>query len=89
MSTFSIPELNRKRWKMLPPNVRKILLSRQRLGEWSTWTLRERVHTLKEEFNIEIGRDSLRHFYKHHGVKFRSTQNVYRTVIARKNELDP
>ena len=66
----------------------KRLLSPEILQRWSCKTLLERVALIQKEFNVKVSYYKLRVFYLKHGVKWRSTQKVYRTHLIMREGLE-
>ena len=56
----------------------KQLLQPELLQRWASKTLLERVALVRREFNVHVSYYKLRLFYMKNGVKWRSTQMVYR-----------
>ena len=79
----------RRRFKMLSEELQQTLLSKPLLLKWAAYSLLERVHTIKREWNVSLAANSLFHFYKEHNVAWAAAKTVYRKAIETRAELDP
>ena len=78
----------RDKFTMLSADLREKLLSKPLLLKWAPYSLLERAHIIKGEWDVKISTFTLHRFYRESGVAYTTAKAVYRKALATKPELD-
>ena len=73
------------RFRMLAPDVQRLLCSERVLRQWSAFSITQRVQMLKQR-DISISPATLKRFYRSHSIKPRACQLVYKRAMANNYE---
>ena len=85
---FSSRKQGRKRFENIPSDIQDELCSSQLQQHWASYPLRKRVLMIKQRWNVEISASTLRLFYKSKGIRYGSTQIVYRNALKNRASRD-